>query len=515
MQYLPVLSTGEQNYEELRNRECIYVDKTPLIYRLIYVQKSKFNFLARPRRFGKSLLISTLKAIFESKQHLFEGLFIEDKIEWEKYPVIHFDFSKMGFRDIGLQKAIEKTLDENAAKYGVALQEFGIGLRFAELMQKLHEKTGKQVVVLIDEYDKPITDVLEVGKNEKAHDHRDILRTFYSVVKGNSEHIRFFFLTGIARFSKVSLFSDLNNLTDLANEKDYHNLLGYTQTELETYFQPHIHFIAEEQKITTEELLQKIKFWYNGFSWNGEDKLYNPYSILRFLSARVFDNFWFDSGTPKFLIVHLKAQMKYKIGKMTLLKTEAENFDIDNLSVETLLFQTGYLAVRGEDRTGRLILDYPNNEVELSMTQHILQSFAHATKSSMALDITIAVQNHDMELLIETINVLFAAIPYQLFDQHKEKYFHAILFLSFKLCGFFIESEVSVSTGRIDAVMKYENRVYIFEFKLNDTAENAIKQIHEKGYYKAYLQESKEIYLVGISFSSKTKEVEGWLLEKM
>ncbi|MGF1534001.1 MAG: AAA family ATPase [Bernardetiaceae bacterium] len=514
MHDLPLLPLGQQNFEELRRLGMLYVDKTEYFYNILRT-KAPFFFLSRPRRFGKSLLISTFKSIFEGRQDLFEGLYIYDKIAWEAHPIIHLDFSKMGFKDVGLFNAIEERLEEVAKQYQVVLDKKGIGLKLGELMQKLHEATGRQAVILIDEYDKPITDVLEVGENKKAHEHRDTLRQLYSTVKGNSEHIRFFFMTGISRFTKVSIFSDLNNLTDITRHNDLHDMLGYTQEEIERYFVSHLKVISNEQNMSVEDLLLHIKEWYNGYSWNGKDRVYNPYSILRFLDARAFQNFWFDSGTPKFLVQLLKDKMMYKVGKTTASQAETENFNIDNLNVETLLFQTGYLTVKGYDVVRRLILDYPNKEVEESMTEHILQAFAHTPKSSIALDITIAVQNHDIDLLIETVNALYASIPYQIFDQHQEKYFHAILFLSLKLCGFYIESEVSVSTGRLDAVMHYQNRVYVFEFKLNDTAENALKQIHEKQYYKTYQNQAKEIYLLGIGFSGSTKEVSDWKMEHL
>lgn len=518
MEHLPVLSTGEQDFEELRRKACIYVDKTHFIHKLVYVVKSKFNFLSRPRRFGKSLLVSTLKCIFEGKKELFEGLYIYDKVDWnETNPVIHLDFSRMRFRTLGLEQAISQRLDEIAADYDIAFKATGIDSKFNDLMKALHEKTGRQAVILIDEYDKPITDVLEVGKNEKAHEHREILRTLYSVVKGSSEHIRFFFMTGIARFSKVSLFSDLNNLTDLSWERDFHNLLGYTQDELERNFTAHLDFIAHERGISRDELLGQIRYWYNGFSWNGRETLYNPYSILRFLSAREFRNFWFDSGTPKFLIELLKKQMIYDISRQAVSPLMTENFDIDNINLYTLLFQTGYLTIAEEDELGFYILDYPNKEVEQALLEYIITAFSNRTEGSvLARRITLAVRSHDMEELIRAVNLLFASIPYPIFDQHQEKYFHAVLFLAFKLCGFFVQSEVSVSTGRIDAVMSYENRVYIFEFKLNDTAENALRQIRERGYYKSFAgQTDKEIYLLGIGFSGQTKEVADWKMEKL
>jgi hypothetical protein len=342
------------------------------------------------------------------------------------------------------------------------------------------------------------------------------LRTFYSTVKGSSPYIRFFFLTGIARFSKVSIFSDLNNLTDLTFHEDYHNLLGYTQEEIHKYFTPHLEVIAEKFKITMSELMAQVKNWYNGYSWNGNDRVYNPYSILRFLDAKSFRNFWFDSGTPNFLIKLLKNKMIYDISEMTVSVSETDNFDIDNLGLETLLFQTGYLTIKEADDFGRYVLVYPNKEVEDSMLKYILAAFAErANISATALNIAAGIQKNDFDFVFNSINTIFASIPYQIFDQHQEKYFHSILFLAFKLCGFYIQSEISVSTGRIDAVMIYSNRVYIFEFKLNESADSAIEQIKAKKYYAAYENQGKEIYLIGINFSGKKKEVEEWKSEKV
>jgi len=515
MNTLPLLSTGQQEFAEIRKTQRLYVDKTNFIYELLG-HDSRFFFLARPRRFGKSLLISTFKELFLGNKELFQGLYIYDKIEWKPYPVIHFDFSNLGFRTKGLEQAIDNRLQEIADEYDIRLQDTGIDNKFSELMEKLHEKTQEQVVILIDEYDKPITDVLESEKNEKAHLHRDILRTFYGVVKGSSAHIRFFFLTGIARFSKVSLFSDLNNLTDLTFYDDFHNLLGYTQQELETYFSGHLEYITQKQDISKQELLEQIRSWYNGYSWNGKNRVYNPYSILRFLENKRFMNFWFDSGTPKFLIQLLKKEFVYDVSQTIAEHADTDNFDIDQLGIVSLLFQTGYLTIEKTDDLGSYVLDYPNREVKESMLQYILMGYAEHTQSvSLPKHFIRAVRDNNFELLEKTINQLFASVPYQLFDQHQEKYFHAILFLAFRLCGFYVQSEVSVSTGRIDAIMIYQNRVYIFEFKLNESADNALKQIHEKQYYKSYIGNYHEIYLLGISFSSKTKSVSEIKTEKL
>ncbi len=329
---------------------------------------SKVNSTSFPRlrRFGKSLLVSTLKSIFEGKKTLFEGLYIYDKVDWnETNPVIHPGFSRIDFKGKGLRNAINYRLDAIAAANDVQFKEATIAAKFEELMKALHEKTGR---LLIDEYDKPITDVLEVGKNEKAHEHCEVLRELYSVVKGSSEHIRFFFMAGIARFSKASLFSDLNNLP------------GYTQAELESNFTAHLDFISHERGISRDELPGQIRYWYNGFSWNGKDTVYNPYSILRFFEEQKFMNFWFDSGTPKFLVELLKKQMIYDISRKAVSPLMTENFDIDNINLYTLLFQTGYLTVAEQDEFGLFVLDYPNKEVEQALLEYIMAAFANSTE---------------------------------------------------------------------------------------------------------------------------------------
>ncbi|MDW8211791.1 MAG: AAA family ATPase, partial [Cytophagales bacterium] len=439
-----LLSTGEQDFAELRSKKMLYVDKTAFIHKLVFVRKSKFNFIARPRRFGKSLLVSLLKNLFEGRRELFEGLFIYDKIDWQPHPVIHLDFSRIGFKDIGLTPAIDRRLNAIAASYKVELRETGIGLKFAELMERLHRQCGRQVAVLIDEYDKPITEVLEVANNQQAYLHRDILRQLYSVVKGSSEHICFFFMTGVARFAKVSAFSDLNNLTDLTFSDWFHNMLGYTQEEIERYFAVHLEEIAKRQGISREGLLGQVRYWYDGFSWNGVERVYNPYSVLRFLEEGKFMNFWFDTGTPKFLVEMLKRHQVYDLSGKQVSLTMTENLEIERLNLYSLLFQTGYLTLWSYDKESDLYtLDYPNQEVSRTMIEHILVSFSeNAEGGSLARQLGLSVRRHDIAGMMETVNGLFSCIPHQLFDSRQERYFHAILFLALKLCGFLIASEV-------------------------------------------------------------------------
>ncbi|MDW8303089.1 MAG: AAA family ATPase, partial [Bacteroidia bacterium] len=502
MNDLPLLSTGQQEFSTLRQTGRIYVDKTAFIFRLL-THSSYFFFLSRPRRFGKSLLINTLKELFLGKKELFEGLYIYDKIQWQTYPVIYIDCSKLGFRKLGLESALHLRLQDVAKEYGIELVSQDIGLQFAELMKKLYEKTQKQVVVLVDEYDKPITDVLEQSEKVEAHQNREILRRFYSVVKGSSAYIRFFFLTGITRFTKVSLFSDLNNLVDISFDDAFHNFLGYTQEELENYFQKHLAFIAEKQQLSLPQLLEKIKYWYNGYSWNGIDRLYNPFSILRFLDSGKFMNYWFESGTPKMLVELLKKEWLYDLRNIKANMSLINNFDIDNLNAETLLFQTGYLTIDSIDEFGDYVLNYPNYEVELSMTQHLIGAYTYQMRhASTANQIATAIRKNNLPLFIETINILFADIPAEIFLAHKEAYYHSVVFLALRLAGFHVQAEVRTSKGRIDAVLSYENRIYLFEFKLDENPHLALEQIQQKEYFKKYLHTNNEIYLVGINFSS-------------
>jgi hypothetical protein len=510
---LQKLSTGEQDFASLIKTDKIYVDKTSFLFQLL-LEGAKFIFLSRPRRFGKSLLVSTLKQIFLGNKQHFKGLFIEDKLEWKTYPVIHFDFSLIRFKEEGLIKSVHFRLDQIASSYQIDLQRDSIGGKFEELIYKLKEKTGENVVILIDEYDKPITEYLEFGK--EAVEQRDILRSFYGIIKGSSEYIHFFFLTGISRFSKMSIFSELNNLTDLSFSEKYHNLCGYTKEELEKYFPAHIQAVADRRGLTYEQTWEEMKLWYNGYSWDGVQKVYNPFSILQFLGSQQFDNYWFQSGTPKFLIQLLKPQLRYELRNIQVDMGTFNAYDITNLNIETLLFQTGYLTVREITKFGKFILEYPNKEVSQSMMQYLLIDYSqNARGSAISTNLIEAIEANDLEKFIETINTLFASIPAEIFIQHKESYFHSILYLAVKLCGFYVQAEVRQSKGRIDALLKHQNRMYLFECKLDGSAESAIEQIKEKGYANAYLNQGLEIYLLGINFSSQTKEVIEWKIEQI
>ncbi len=507
------LPTGQQDYVTIREYDLLYVDKTMFIHRLFKERKS-FIFLSRPRRFGKSLFLNTLKEVFLGNKQHFQGLFIENKIEWKKHPVIHFDFSRMGFKELGLAKAIERALEQIATNYGLELLEEGIALKFQELIHKLHEQEGERVVILIDEYDKPLTEYLEFGK--EAYEQRDILRNFYGILKGNSAHLRLVFITGISRFSKVSLFSDLNNFSDISFEENYNDICGYTKAELLDNFEPYLKALAVRRKMTYEEALQQVKNYYNGYSWDGENRIYNPYSILRLFDSMQFGNYWFESGTPKFLIQLLKPNFRFELNGLKVGMATFNNYDLSNLNIETLLFQTGYLTIKEKTPFDAFILGYPNQEVEQSMLQYLLMDYGKNHLSpSISTNLIEAIIERDMEKFVDTVNVLFANIPGEIFLAKKEAYYHSTLYISLKLCGFHIYSEVRSSKGRLDAAMAYENRLYIFEFKLDKTAQEALDQIDEKHYTKAFEGQEMEVYKVGINFSSEKKEVDGVLIERV
>jgi len=498
---------GLQDFKGLIEDGYVYIDKTEHIYQLL---QGKYYFFSRPRRFGKSLLLSTIDYIFQAKKELFKGLWIEDKIEWKEYPIIRLDFSPMNYRDLGLENELLRSLRRIAKKYNLEIDFDSSKVFFENLILELSKI--EKVVILIDEYDKPIIDYLEPDQLHEAKKNRSIMKNFYGVLKNLDSHIRFLFITGVSKFSKVSIFSDLNHLEDLTVKPYSATLVGYTQSELEHYFGKRIEEIAQNQGLSYEELLQSIKKWYNGYSWLGE-KVYNPFSVLNFVKSGQLMNFWFETGTPTFLVKILNKNFEYNFEEVEANDTILSNFDIENIYPLTLLFQTGYLTIK--KHTGRFyVLSYPNLEVKYSLLENILTDYTKLPNTSAtAYRIRQSFDTHNFELFQEQINILFSKIPYQLFEANQEKYYHAIIFMILHLLGYDIECEISTSKGRIDAVIITEKSVYILEFKINDSSENAIRQIREKEYFKKYLDRNKPVFLVGIAL--KDKEIETMIVENL
>ncbi len=505
-QALPI---GIQSFSEIRKGDYLYVDKTEVIYQL--TTTSKYFFLSRPRRFGKSLLISTLKSLYQGEKKLFEGLWVADQWDWDNtYSVIHIDFNNIGYQPIGLERAIEIELKAIAKSFQLTLEGEGTPLLFKELIEKL--AVERQVVILIDEYDKPIIDNLSKTDLPKAYANRQILKSFYSVIKGNDDLIKFLLITGISKFSKVGIFSDLNNLADITFDWRFSDIVGCTQAEIDHYFQPYRALALERNQCTDEELTEQMREWYNGYTWDLRKYIYNPFSILSFFSRGDFSNFWFETGTPTFLINILKDRFYYDFSDAKVGGAAFLSYNIEKLDTLPLLFQTGYLTFK--EQTGRIyVLDYPNNEVKASMLEHLIGAFRHGDTSSSGVvgyEMELAFIHNDMDNLITLINRLFATIPYQLFDAHKEKYYHALIHLMFQYIGIYMESEVNTSRGRVDTVVHTDTHIYIIEFKLDQSVDKAITQIKERGYADRYRNTSKQIIGLGINFNSKKKEIGDW-----
>lgn len=500
---------GIQDFQVLRDGGYLYVDKTREVYDL--VESGKYYFLSRPRRFGKSLLVSTLKYLFLGRKELFKGLWIADKYDFEPHPVLHFSFSSLGYKDLGLEAGLHQALDKKAKEAGVLLSQKGLGPRFQELLQILGND-GKKVVLLIDEYDKPLVDYID--QPEKAEINRDILKNFFSIIKDADPFLHFFLITGVSKFSKVSLFSDLNHLRDITLVEQFETIAGYTQPELETSFAPEIKELAQKMGVSVEGLKDKIKLWYNGYSWGTENRLYNPFSILNLFASQRFANYWWETGTPTFLIKKLRNEFHFNLNQLTAGQIMFESFTIDDLNWLALLFQTGYLTIHAYDpESGLYTLGYPNREVKDTMQQHLLAAFRETTKTDslpLLIQIKEALEKGEMERLIELINTLFSTIPYQIFQQKQEAFFHAVLHLSFSGVGLLVESEVSTAKGRVDTVVHTSERIYVMEFKLDESANAALKQIKEKRYGSPFLNQGKEVMALGVNFSAEKKEVAEW-----
>ncbi len=507
MKKLPI---GIQTFSKFKTGNYLYIDKTREIYRLC-AEGGKYNLLTRPRRFGKSLLVSTLKEIFLGNKELFQGLWIYDKIDWESFPVIHLDFLKIDCETPQkLKDSLKKFLAKTAGEYGVTLDE-GRSYKesFVELIEKL--STQGRVVLLIDEYDRPIISHLDAGNKKTAKENRTVLKNFYSVIKGSDEHLKFVLLTGVSKFTRVSIFSDLNNLNDLTLDEKYSTLLGYTEEELLRYFP-----VGDKKKS------EKIRKWYNGYSWDGKHFVYNPLSILLYFEKNSFANYWFSTGTPTFLIDAIK-EKEFPVEDLE--HTEAddsifESFDIENMELTSLLFQTGYLTVKekqvsdeGEETT--YYLSYPNQEVRESFLKHLLKGFSRkdfVAGRKYLQKLKTALRKDKIDDFFAVIKSFFASIPYDIFIGNREGYYHTIIYLLLRLSGVSVFPEEETNIGRIDAVVETKNTIYILEFKIG-TPEEAMNQIKEKKYYEPYLISGKTVILVGVGIDPSIRNITDYVSE--
>jgi hypothetical protein len=512
MKGLPI---GTQSFEKLRNSNAVYVDKTEHILNLI--NSGSAYFLSRPRRFGKSLLVSTLKALFEGKKELFEGLYVYGKWDWNNsFPVVHLDFSEIAYKTVSLlESSLLDFVNATAAKYGVELTNNALPPRFAQLIEKLHEKAGSPVIILVDEYDKPMIENL--SKKEIYPEVKRTLHDFYQVIKASDEHEKFVLLTGVSRFSGLSIFSGLNNLNDISMDYKYGTICGYTQEELETNFKEHIEETSKYLNITYEETLDTIKRWYNGYSWDGKTSVYNPFSTLMFLDKKKFKEYWYKTGSPTFLIEQIvkKNGLDRLIGQGSVILSSLSDVDYDRMSSVDLLFQTGYLTIKKEETVSgksEYVLDFPNMEVEEAFLSGLLAVYANReTEGIDALrkKIKKALKEKGSAELKEALTELYANVSYDL-HVGKEKYYHSLFLVTARLSGYKTDSEVHTDKGRIDVVLKRDDSVIVVEIKygeevsVQELVEQAIGQIKEKRYYEKYGK--SDVSLLGIGFG-KGKEI--------
>ncbi len=493
----------------------IYVDKTKFLLPL--VQKQGFYFLSRPRRFGKSLLLSTLKYIFQGRKDLFAGLYIEDKIEWKAYPVIHLDFLNISYKDTTLAEGLKTYLRGEAKKENIELQGDSPREFLKCLITELKVKYQQNVVILIDEYDKSIIDYID--EPAQAAVNRDTLKNFFGTLKGLTADLQFIFLTGVSKFSKVSLFSDLNNLTDLTLDDNFATLLGYTQTEVETYFADYLEKHCIEKKMTLPEMLAEIKRWYNGYSWDAVNSVYNPYSILNFLYSGKFLNHWFSTGTPTMVVRMLNKRYVKDFKDVPLGMFELERYDITQVEkhLVSLLFQTGYLTITKKLDDQNFLLNYPNKEVRDAFNYFRVAEYIEGDTSldELKYNIKTSLYEGNMDLFVENLTILFAQIPYQIVISNREAYYQLIIYLTLKILGLEIIAEDNTNKGRIDAVIFVPNYIYIIEFKFSSSTKQALLQIKDKKYYEKYLADSRQVCLVGMNFDYENRTVVECVMEKV
>lgn len=528
---------GVQSFEVMRNDKFLYVDKTHFLFKLVC--SNRVYFLSRPRRFGKSLFLSTLKAYFLGQKELFKGLYLEKAEEkraeiektdaWIEYPVLYMDFNIGRYDEPhSLKSHLNIILTQFEDIYGAREQEEEPAQRFAGIVQRAFQKTGKQVVILVDEYDKPLLQTM--GANEALNEEfRNTLKAFYSVTKTCDEYIRFAFLTGVTKFSKVSIFSDLNNLQDISMLNNYAEICGLTQGEVENTFKPEIERLAKTTNNSYEKMLEELKKRYDGYKFSvlGE-QVYNPFSILNVLNAGELKNYWFATGTPTFLVNYLK-DAHYNVpdldGKVELNEAGIEMYRADAKNPLPILFQAGYLTIKEYIAEANMYrLGFPNDEVRYGFLENLLPSYSSLRSDETGVSVWEFVKDvraGNVDSFMERMQAIIAGVPYDNLPGDKlklrEQNYQTAVYLIFKLMGQFVQTEIHCAKGRADCIVHTKDTIYIFEFKLMSagSADDAIAQIKEKGYASQFKADGKKIILVGSSFDEAEITIGEWKVEEL
>ena len=509
---------GIQNFEKIRKDGYFYIDKTALIYQM--VKTGSYYFLSRPRRFGKSLLISTLEAYFLGKKELFEGLAIE-KLEkdWTVYPIFHMDLNteKYDTRE-SLDSILNFTLEKWEQQYGTAPSETTFALRFRGLIERAYKQTGQRVDILIDEYDKPMLQA--IGNEELQKEFRNTMKAFYSVLKTMDGCIQFAFLTGVTKFGKVSVFSDLNNLDDISMRNQYIDICGVSEKELHDNLEIELHELADIKGVSYHEICDKLREYYDGYHFTHNSiGIYNPFSLLNTFKYKEFGSYWFETGTPTYLVELLKKH-HYDLRRMAHEETSVSVLNsIDSASDNPIpvIYQSGYLTIKGYDEEfGIYSLGFPNREVEEGFIKFLLPFYANTNAVESEFEIQKFVREiriGDYDSFFRRLRSFFADTPYELI-RDLELHYQNVLFIVFKLVGFYVKAEYHTSEGRIDLVLQTDKFVYVIEFKLDGTAEDALRQINEKHYALPFeAGGNRRLFKIGVNFNAKMRNIEKWIVE--
>ena len=518
---LKLYPIGIQTFERIRKEDKLYIDKTEYIYRMAHTSGTYF-FLGRPRRFGKSLLVTTMQSYFEGKKELFKGLAIEKlEKEWTEYPVLHFDMSGGKHMDKEqLEEYLDYRLQEEEKKWGVTKPVKGANNRLIDLINTAYEKSGKQVVVLIDEYDAPMLDV--VHEKEQLDMLRNMMRNFYSPLKYSEAKLRFVFLTGITKFSQVSIFSELNNIINISMNDEYAGICGITKEELLTLMSEDIDELAKSQELTREETIAELKENYDGYHFSAKSPdVYNPFSLLNCFSTREFGAYWFSSGTPTYLI---KMMRKFKVMPTNISRMYAKSSAFDapteNMTAITpLLYQSGYLTIKGYDKFSKLYtLDLPNKEIKVGLFESLLPNYLEgmfAQNGDVAIaQMSVLIRQDNMDGALQLLQTFLGTVPYCNVTNYEGHYQQMLYIIFSLLTGYVVDVEVHTPKGRLDIVMLTHTRLYIIELKLNKNAQAALQQINLKNYAQRFALCGKPVSKVGINFDSTTGNIEDWVIEE-
>ena len=522
MNKLPI---GIQSFEKLRQERFLYIDKTKYVYDL--ATNNIPYFLSRPRRFGKSLLLSTMRAYFEGKKELFNGLAIEKLEEqkdkpWVQYPVFYFDFNGKNYQVKGaLEEKLDGLLNKWEPQYGIKCEGMPLEERFSNLLRIASGQSGRRCVILIDEYDKPLLDVIE--DSDLQQHNKDVFKGFFSTLKSEDEFIHFIFITGVTKFHKVSIFSDLNQLVDISLNRDYAGICGITEEEIKDYFNAETDALAKTQGIDKEECQAILKKKYDGYKFHQDGvNIYNPYSVMNVFFSKEFGSYWFETGTPSFLVQRV-SNSDFDVRKFTdktLYASESslKDYTGDSLDLIPLLYQTGYITISDYDRRlGRYTLSFPNDEVKYGFLDSLIPEYTPVVKSVNGLDIFTlneSLEEGNLDKIRDILKGLFASITYTIKEAPFEHYFQSIMYIVFTLLGKNTRCEMHTYTGRIDCVVETAKYVYLFEIKRDDSADAALEQIDSNDYLLPFIADDRKIYKIGVNFSSESRMLEEWKVEE-